>query len=169
MKYQDWLNTLLDKRLICEHYTPKVESAGSKAQLMRLFLDANGVPFFCEMASKGYAMPYETLLNDFPRFVNGNYIAEYKNEKGNGYTSCFYCCYTEEDSVTISTTQTLFLGCKLDIYIKPNDFVQIYADRNCELNIHCPKSARCLVNYWKGAKISVADMSLSNVKLTEEV
>lgn len=167
MKIQEWLNTLLEKGLVCEQYAQKIECASSKAQLINLLLDANGASFLCEMDAKGFPLPYETILRDFNRFVNGNYIASYQNSKGNGYTSSFYCCYIEKDKLEINTTQTLLFCCTLDVFIKENDFVKLFLDKRCDVRVHCPKSARCIVHYWKGAKIEVMD-NYHLVELIEE-
>lgn len=169
MKVQDWLNGLIDKGLVCDEYTKKVVDASSKAQLINVLLDANGISFLCEMDAKGYPLPYETILKEFPRFANGNYVAVYKNAKGNGYDSCFYCCYTDSTLVEVNTTQTLLLGCTLDVRIKENDFVRLYVDKNCSVKVHCPKSSKCILTYWRGAKVEVEDVSLCNVELIEEV
>ena len=164
MSFKEWINNIIKEGHLCESYEQKVKSSSTKLSLMRLCLDANGASYLCEMDSLGYQLPYETILKEFGNYINGRYIAAFHNENGNGYTSTLYCCYTDDSKINIETTLTTILGCKSDLYIKENDFVKIYADRNCELTIHCPKSARCIINYWNGAKIVVKD-SDNNVEL----
>ena len=154
MDFNTWINKVIESGNLCGEYKDKVDDAKSKLQLMRIVLDANGVSYLCEMQAKGMPLSYETINKDFRSYINGRYKAEFKNEKGNGYTSSIYCCYAE-DEVLIDTTLTIMLGCNTDVYVRENDFVKIYADKNCELHISCPPSSKCIVEYWDGAKIVV--------------
>lgn len=168
MKVQDWLKALIKKGLVCKEYSLKIVQATSKAKMVDVLLDANGITFLCEMCSKGYVLPYETIIKEFKGFLNGNYVAVYKGEGGVCYDSCFYCCYSEGKSINIKTTQTLFLGCNLDVYIKENDFVKLVVDRNSKIKVHCPKTSRCTIDCWKGSEIKVAEPKYNNVDIKEE-
>lgn len=152
--FKKWLALLKENGLLCDEYCDKVDNAKSKLELVRCVLDANGSSFLQEMQAVGFQLPYDVICNIFRSYINGRYKAEFKNEKGNGYTSSIYCCYAE-DELLIDTTLTTMLGCNTDVYIRPNDFVKIYADKNCELHISCPDSSRCIVEYWNGARIFV--------------
>lgn len=166
MDFNEWLCKVRDCGLLCETYADKVDEAKSKRQLMNVVLDSNGVSYLCEMDSKGLALPYEVILKSFSSYVNGRYVSEHKNDKGNGYTSCIYCCYSDSDTIEINTTLTTLLGCSANVYIKDNDFVKIYADKNCDLRIFCPSSSRCIIEYWRGARIEVMD-NYDKVELIE--
>lgn len=168
MKFKEWLDRIIDAGLLCGAYQSKTLDAKSKKHLMDIVLDANGLSYLCEMQSKGYALPYETILREFGNYVNGRYVAEYRNEKGNGYTSTIYCCYAESDEIHISTTCTTILGCKSKVVVAPYDYVQIYADKECELDIICGTMAKVKIDYWRGAKINVVKSDESNrVELKE--
>lgn len=155
MDFNEWLCKLRGNNLLCASYSEKVDVAKSKKQLMDIVLDANGSTYLCEMDSKGFPLPYEVILKSFSSYINGRYIAEYKNDKDNGYTSTIYCCYSESDRIDINTTLTTLLGCVSSVYINEWDFCRIYADKNCDLKIYCPPTSRCIIEYWKGAKIEV--------------
>lgn len=154
MDFNTWINKVIESGNLCVEYKEKVDDAKSKLQLMNLCLDSNGSSYLCEMQEKGYPLPYEVINKEFRSYINGRYNAEFKNDKENGYTSSIYCCYAE-DELLIDTTLTTMLGCNTDVYIRQNDFVKIYADKNCELHISCPDSSRCIVEYWDGARIFV--------------
>lgn len=154
MDFNTWINKVIESGNLCVEYKEKVDNAKSKLELVRCVLDANGSSFLQEMQAVGFQLPYDVICNIFRSYINGRYKAEFKNEKGNGYTSSIYCCYAE-DELLIDTTLTTMLGCNTDVYIRPNDFVKIYADKNCELHISCPDSSRCIVEYWDGARIFV--------------
>lgn len=164
--FKEWLALLKENGLLCDVYCDKVDNAKSKLELVRCCLDANGANFLQEMQSAGFPLPYEVICSVFHSYINGRYIAEFKNERGSGYTSCVYCCYSESDSIEINTTLTTLLGCSANVYIKDNDFCKIYADKNCNLRIHCPITSRCIVEYWKGANIVVLE-NCNNVELIE--
>lgn len=155
MQFKEWINEIIKTGILCGNYTDKVNGALSKKRLMDVCLDANGASWLPELQAKGFGLPYETILTEFKGYINGRYVAEYKNEKGHGYASTLYCCHHEDDKIEINTTLTTLLGCRTKIFIKENDFVRLYVDKNCELVITCPQSSRCIVEYWKGAKIEV--------------
>lgn len=155
MDFNMWLNSVIKSGNLCNEYKDKAVSAKSKMELIRLCFDANGASYLQEMQSKGFELPYEVICSKFGSYINGKYIAEYVNEKGNGYTASLYCCFSDSDHIDIQTTITSILGCKTLIRVRENDFVRIFVDKNCELTIDCPLSSRCLVEYWKGAKIEV--------------
>lgn len=154
MSFFMWINKVIQSGNLCADYEDKVRDSKSRKQLLDIVLDANGVSYLQEMQAKGMPLPYEIIHKEFGSYINGRYKAEFKNEKGHGYTSSIYCCYAEDECL-IDTTLTTMLGCNTDVYIRENDFVKIYADSNCELHISCPISSRCIVEYWDGAKIIV--------------
>ena len=152
MKYKEWIKNIIDNGKLCEEYKSKVGGAISKKQLMDVVLDANGAKYIPEMQSQGYTLPYETILKEFGNYINGRYVSQQ-----NGYTSEMYCCYCDESFIEVRTTQTILLGCSTVLYIKENTIVQILADKNCDLIIHCPRTSKVRIDCWDGAKIKVLD------------
>lgn len=167
MEFHEWLNSVIKSGNLCDMYKDKALDAKSKLALVRLCLDSNGSSYLCEMQAKGYPLSYETICSKFRSYINARYIAEFKNEKGNGYTSCIYCCFSDSSDINIKTTLTTILGCKADVWVGANDFAKIYADKNCELMIHCHETSRCIVEYWKGAKVDVDEHLCGKVELIE--
>lgn len=162
-RFKEWISSLKEKALLCETYCDKVDNAKSKLELVRSVLDANGSSFLQEMQAVGFPLPYDVICSVFRSYINGRYKAEFKNDKGNGYTSSLYCCYAE-DELLIDTTLTTMLCCNTDVYIRQHDFVKIYADKNCELHISCPPSSKCIVEYWDGAHIVVHKGNVELIK-----
>ena len=154
MEFHEWLNTCIKTGNLCDVYKDKALDAKSKLALMRLALDANGSSYLCEMQAKGYPLSYETICNRFRSYINGRYVAEYKNERGNGYTSAIYC---NVDDIEVNTTLTTIMGCKCDVWVGENDFVRLYVDSNSDIVLHIPKSSRCIIDYWGDAKIRELD------------
>lgn len=154
MKTNEWLQDIMNKGLLCGNYTDKVNEAKSKKQLMQIVLDANGINFLMEMQAKGYPLPYEVICTEFSSYLNGRYIAEYKNEKGNGYSSCMYCCF-DGDTINVDTTICTVLGYTGTINVVKNNYAYIVLDKNCDVKISLEDGAKAKVEYWKGAKVEV--------------
>lgn len=162
MKYREWIESIDSKGLICEMYRNKVINATSKKQLVDYAMDANGALFILEMQKKGCTLPYETLTNEFSSYINGKYNADYNGK----YTSSMFCCYNGDSFIELNTTQTILLGCKVDVYVKEYTASKIVVDKNCEITIHCPRTSKLNVQYANGAKIVVFD-NKDRVQLTE--
>lgn len=167
MDFKEWINKVIDSGALCANYTDKVNDAKSKRELMQIVLDPNGVSYLMKMQSQGLALPYETIVKTFGSYINGRYVAEYKNEKGNGYTSKIYCCF-DEDTILVDTTLCSILGYKGTIVIDKNNFPKIYLDKNCDVKIVLGDGIRAIVEYWKGAKVVVMG-NYDKVELIENV
>ena len=157
MKTTEWIENIIENGALCGNYTDKVNDAKSKLQLFRLCCDSNGANFLMEMQEKGLPLPYETITTDFDSYINGRYVAEYKNEKGNGYDSMLFCCFSGE-KINVDTTLCSVLGYTGRVVIAKNNFAKIYLDKNCDVQIELQDGARCIVEYWKGAKVEVLNM-----------
>lgn len=165
MKTKDWLHEITNAGLLCGSYIDKVNDAKSKKQLIDICFDANGINYLCEMQEKGMPLPYETITKEFASYINGRYVAEYRNEKGNGYTSTLYCCFSGE-KINVDTTLCSVLGYTGRIVVTKNNFAKIYLDKNCDVQIQLQDGAKANVEYWKGAKVEVLG-NYERVKLTE--
>ena len=163
MTFKDWIDKVIDSGNLCEEYTDKVHEAKSKKALMDIVLDANGSKFLVDMDEHGFPLPYDTIKREFGAYINGRYVSEYTTKNGGHYNSSIYCCY-EESECLVDTTVATMLGCKTNVRLKDNSYVFIYADKNCDLTIHIQESARCKVEYWGDAKISIVGCD-NNVKL----
>lgn len=158
-----WLNKLYDSGELCAEYKRMADDSADKRQLVDIAMDANGMKYLCEMRSKGFELPYDFITKNFAPYINGRYTATTRSKNGKGsYTSAIYCkC---EHPVLVETTITTFLGCECDAYIKPNTIAIIYADSNCKITLHCPKTSRAYLDYWGNADIE-AD---NNVKVRKQ-
>lgn len=165
MKFNDWITSVMVCGNLCEKYSHKIEKAMSKKDLMDIVLDANGVSYLLEMQEIGFELPYETIIKEFGPYINGRYTGVHKNNKGHGYTSKIYCCYTDSDSIVIDTTATVLLGCTNKIKIKDNLIAKIYADNNCDIEIICPESSHVILECSKNALVSFSCCH-ENVQLT---
>ena len=155
MDFKNWLQSVIKSGNLCDVYKDKALDAKSKVALMKLCLDANGCSYLCEMQAKGYPLSYETIEKEFKAYINGRYIGEYKNDKGNGYTSAIYC---NVDDVEVNTTLSVLMGCNCDVWVGNNAFVKIYADSNTKIALHRPVTSRCFIECWGDAKVDYVDV-----------
>lgn len=133
------------KSTLCKEYMGRLDKAGSKAQLINLALDANGLPWVAESVAKG-ELPIEVISNDFKPFLNGNFT-----RIGNGFTSQIYC-QPPEDEIKITTTATLIIGfkgkvivdrpcrlylCKSDVTIIGTATPEVYLYNSTIVNDNC--------------------------------
>lgn len=161
--FEQWINRLNESDELCAEYYGKVRKSVSNKQLVDICLDSNGISYLCEMQAKGIALPYEVITKRFGSFINGRYISEHKNERGNGYSSCIYCCF--QGNIKAETTLITLLGCNVTVNVNPNHIIQVYADKNTELKICCPETSKAIVHYWGNVRPKVE----GNVELIKEV
>lgn len=144
--FEEWIQKLTCADELCASYYDKVKKSMSNKQLVDIVTDANGMTYLCEMQAKGIPLPYEVITSRFSSFINGRYVAEHKNDKGNGYTSQIYCCY--QGKIEMKETLLTLLGCTCSVYVAENHICQIYLDKNCDVIIACPSSSKAIVHYW---------------------
>ena len=162
-RFKEWISLLEEKALLCKTYCDKVYKAKSKTELVRCVLDANGSSFLQEMQAVGSPLPYDVICSVFRSYINGRYVAEFRNEKGNGYTSKMYCQHQEP--ITVDTTLCSILGCKCDVVIKKNNFAQLYVDSESDIRIFLEEGAQVLVDIWNGAQVSTNDDKRTKVTI----
>lgn len=160
--FEDWIKSIVNAGELCKDYQGLVGDAISNKQLFDIACDANGISYLCDMDSKGYTLPYEVISERFKSFINGRYISEHKNKKGNSYTSKIYCCFNGK--IKGDTTLISLLGCKCDVTVGNNHIIQIYADKNTELNVICPKTSKAIVHYWGDKIFNFCDTNVEFIK-----
>lgn len=147
-----WFGDLVSHGLLCREYQSKVSHAGSNKQLIDLAMDANGMPYLCEMSSKGHKLSYSLIKARFAPFINGNYISTHTNKYGHPYTSAVYCDFSGKIS-GLKVTLVSLLGCNCRIDVCPYCVMRIYADNETDVSVHCPDTSKVYVEYWTGAKV----------------
>jgi hypothetical protein len=68
--FKEWIEDIMQRGLLCKEYTEKVIHAKSKKQIMDIVLDVNGASYLLELSAKGFALPYETIRNEFGAYIN---------------------------------------------------------------------------------------------------
>ena len=144
--FEGWLYCIRESGNLCNEYCDKVDNSLSNKQLVDICLDANGVSFLPQMEAKGTPLPYEVITRRFGSFINGRYTAQHETSKGKYYTSSIYCCF--QGNINAETTLLTLLGCDCSVLVKDNHIIQIYCDKNTELDICCPTTSKAIVHYW---------------------
>lgn len=168
MKLQTWINNALQDGEVCDRYSSQLGNVMDKASLMQVVLDGNGFTFLMDMAAKGKALPYEVIATELRPFINGNYIVTHTTKEGVSYTTSAYCCYYDNEGISLTTRATMFFGCDTDVYINDYDAVIIYCDSNTTLRIHCPPTAKVVIEAWGNARCTfVTPVPSKNVKFRQ--
>lgn len=164
--FEEWLNEVISSGNLCEEYIEKLNNAVSNKQIMDIMMDANGISYLPEMERAGIPLPYDIIHNRFGNYFNGNYIAEFRNDKGNGYNSKIYCEY-KEDEIIADITLLCVLGYTGTIKIEQNNFCEIYLDSKCDVKIKCPNTAKVIAHHW-GSKCPEIISGTDRITLIQE-
>lgn len=157
MKTLDWLNNeIIANGLLCDEYIKKVRCARSKKQLFEICADANGVSFLMEMREKGFPLDYETIWEDFERYINGKYKPEFETDNGS-YTSAIYCQANEVKDINVDTTVAAFLSCINEVHIEPFLVTKLVVDQNCALRVFCPDSSRAYIDVYGEGEVDIIE------------
>lgn len=166
MKTLDWLNNnIISNGLLCDEYVEKVRNARSKKQLFEVCADANGVTFLAEMREQGNPLSYETIWEDFERYINGKYKPSFESENRGSYTSAIYCQAHFTKDIFVDTTLTLFLSCINEVYIQPYHVARIVVDQESAIKVHCPKTSKVFIEVYGDGEVEVAEgIDRTNIK-----
>lgn len=159
MDIHEWFEQIIDSGNLCEEYTTKYQESQSKKQLVDLALGGRGITYLCEMRDKGYGAPYEMLERQFAPYINGKYV--FTSDGDNPYTSVIYVGY--EGDIEARTTAITLLGCKAKVNIHDYTCVHLFVDGGSEIEVSCPPTSKCYIDYWKGAKFVYDDTNKANI------
>jgi hypothetical protein len=140
---EEFRNNAIAKGL-CQNYTNMWSDDKSKLQLFKLACDANAVEFMAKSYSEGWGLSSEYITDKFKAYINGKYICEYKNDKGNGYNSTILCKY-EEEVFNVNTTLLCVLESDVQLKIDGYHICKIYIAGNSHIDIKLGEKSICYV------------------------
>lgn len=170
MRLNDIIQTAIDSGKVCDHYLSSLREASSLKAVMDILMDVNGLDWLSRNSVIDSLDLRDELYNLCPKFINGRYIAEYKNAGGNGYTTSLYVgphkwgeYQSEEDYMQIEAKSTIvcLLRAHGQIAIPKNSFAEIYADSDTFVLLRLEKDAKCIVNV-RGAGEVIFDSTSPN-------
>ena len=164
MKTVKWLNDIINKGLLCEEYTEKVNLAHSKKQIFDICADSNGISFLAEMREKGYPLSYDTIKEEFEKYLNGRYKPMFTTPMGGSYSSSIYCDYDKECDIVVDTTVCSLLSCHNEVWVQQFNYTRIVLDQECDIKLYCPINARAVVEVYGDAKVEVVE-GIERVKI----
>lgn len=151
-------------RGLCENYTAMWSDEKSKRELFELACDANSVEYMAKSLSEGWGLSPDFIADKFKAYINGKYICEYKNSKGNGYDSAMLCKYTE-DEFQVKTTLLCVLDSDTKLVISPFNVCKIYIAGKSIIHLSVPDTAVCMVYVYGGQPLITGDATKKNVEL----
>jgi len=146
MKLSDIIQSVLSSGKVCSHYEQSLRDTSNLKGVMDLLMDVNGLDWLSSNPVIGDLDLRDNILSLCPAFVNGRYTMEYKNVKGNGYTTMLYVGEDEDMKIEAKSTILCLLRVHGQVFIPKNSFVEIYADTNTTVMVHIEKDASCIVN-----------------------
>lgn len=147
INWKQWLSLRMRSGDVCMEYMRHLQESICMTDFFDLCLDVNGMEFLCEMSAKDGGLPYESIKEDFSRYINGQYEARH----GDGdvrYTSEMWLG-RRGGEIHLTNTATLLLDCK-DVNIRvPDNFVGIlYVDDRSSVSVDCPARSTLYVNVY---------------------
>lgn len=163
ISWKQWLEKEARGGEVCDGYLRKLSEAMCKSDFFDLCLDVNGMDFMGMMSAKEGGLPYDSIKEDFSRYINGQYVARFMTKDGLSYTGAMYMGLRSKD-IEASETCVLILDCK-DCVVKIPDYSvnAIYVDSKSKVEIDCPlRSVAYVEVFGKGEAYS---MTSKNVKI----
>ena len=137
MTYDEYINQIISKNLLCDEYKELLLRVGSKKQLFDLLSDCNGVSFFCEMQSRGIDTPYGLIYEYLGKYINGQYKPRHElnenDERCGSYTSAIYVSYAND--IVADTTLLSVLNCKCNIIVPKNKMCTMHIDQKSDVTV----------------------------------
>lgn len=127
---------------LCGDYKEKWGNSTTHRDIIHLATDVNGADFLCASAEKGWGLSKDFILQNFPEYINGKYIARQGKDKG--YTSEIFIGYSGK--ITARTTILIVLYSDATVQVPKNHVCKIFAARNPNINIQCEGYCE-LINY----------------------
>lgn len=155
-------------RGLCEGYTHMWSDSQTKYQLFKLACDANSVEFMAKSLSEGWGLSTDFIEDKFGSYINGKCICEYKNKKGNGYTSTMLCKLCK-DSFEVNTTLLCVLDTKTILDIPDYLFCKIYIAGDSQIEIKLGECSRCDIYVYGGQPLLLGDLDKDRVKIVRYI
>ncbi len=164
MKLKDIIALAIREGDVCDGYKERLNEASTLKEVMDIAMDVNGMEWLCFQSQYSYFDFRDALLHLAPSFINGKHTASYMNDKGNGYTTSLYVGDKDvkRTDVEVDSTIACFLRMSADVYIRKNNFVRIYADKDTSITLHLDKNAKCEVNVSGNGIVLIDDKSESS-------
>ena len=170
MRLNDIIQTAIDSGKVCDHYLSSLREASNLKGVMDILMDVNGLDWLSSHSVID-GIDFRNELHDLcPKFINGRYIAEYKNKSGNGYTSSLFVgprkhgeWKDEDDHMQIEAKSTILCLLRVhgQVFVPKNAFVQIFVDNDSDVMVRLDKDAKCVVNV-KGKGLVLFDATSPN-------
>lgn len=155
-------------RGLCQGYTDMWDDDKSKRQLFELACDPNSVKFMAKSLSEGWGLSPEYIADKFRHYINGKYICEYKNGKGNGYESAMLCMYNEKEFI-VNTTLLCVLSSNTTLEISPRHICEIHVAGESNLHIEMGENSQCYIYIYGSNPVVSGDLTNKRLIIKREL
>lgn len=145
---------------LCTAYKDKWDAATSKAALMDMALDSNGVEMLADAAAWSWGMDIPYMKQTFSDYING----KWKRSK-DGYSSCLYVDYNGkiEQDCTITTV----LASKVEFHVPKDSVCKLYVGG--ESTVHITGEGVCYVYSYGHNEVTGRFKSMNCITKSEWV
>lgn len=132
---------------VCEKYGERWDNCVTKKDFFDLACEVQGAEFLVKAISEGWGISPGAIVEDFPRMINGGYIAEIGTPDGKSYDSQILCRY-EGKPYKCATTVCAVIDTRATIEIAENCVCMLFVDATSDIRIVCPESSKVRVETY---------------------
>lgn len=132
---------------VCEKYGERWDNCVTKKDFFDLACEVQGAQFLVKAISEGWGISPSAIVEDFPRMINGGYIAEVATPSGKSYDSQILCRY-EGGRYKCATTVCAIIDTRATIEIAENCVCELFVDATSDIRIVCPVSSKVRVETY---------------------
>lgn len=132
---------------VCEKYGERWDNCVTKKDFFDLACEVQGAQFLVKAISEGWGISPSAITEDFPRMINGGYVAEIATSDGKTYDSQVVCQYAG-GSYKCATTVCVVIDTRATIEIAENCVCMLFVDATSDIRIVCPASSKVRVESY---------------------
>ena len=166
MTVEEWVKAVSRQGGVCQPYMRKIAAVGNKTEMFRVLCDVNGGSWLFDLHANGVQLPIEQFLKEYAAYVNGGKTVEYPS----GYTSKFYCRYTDKDfEIEADTTIVYLLECKdAKVTVPMNHYPTLILSHGSSAKIAMCAGSRLNIELYGDAKYTLTEGSdKTKVRVTQ--
>ena len=132
---------------VCEEYGGRWSGCVTKKELFDLACEVQGTQYLVKAVSEGWGISPKVIADEFPRMINGGYVARIETGEGKYYDSQIVCGY-DGPTYVCDTTVCAVIDSHTKIEIAANSVCMLFVDKASAIDIICPNSGRVKVETY---------------------
>lgn len=164
MTVEEWVKLIQRQGGVCQPYMRKIAAVSNKTEMFRVLCDVNGGAWLFDLHANGVPLPIEQFLKEYAAYLDGRYVVQYPS----GYTSKFYCRYTDKDfEIEADTTLVYMLECKARVYVPMNKYPTLILSHGTDATVSLGHGSRLNIELYGDAKYTLVEGEKTKVRVTQ--